>query len=92
MFAMTFTWSLLLSTAVFLVTAWYVRRLLLEQDIQKGFTLNVVVFTVATIASSGAGAVAGWIGNKIEGGKSAVQTSAPTAAGAQSAVNGIVQE
>ena len=92
MSAMNFTWSLLLSTVAFFVTAWYVRRLLLEQDIQKGFTLNVVVFTVATIASFGADAVAGWIGNKIEGEKSAVQAPAPTAADAQSAVNEVGQE
>lgn len=92
MLAMPSIWSLLLSTIVFFVAAWYARRFLLEQDIQKGFTLNVVVFTIATVASFGADKIAGWIGNKIEGEKSAVQASAPVAADAQSAVKETLSE
>ncbi|MGB8518153.1 MAG: hypothetical protein WCD45_09710 [Gallionella sp.] len=90
MLAMPSIWSLLLSTIVFFVAAWYVRRFLLEQDIQKGFTLNVVVFTIATVASFGADKIVDWIGNKIEGEKSAVQASAPVAA--QSAVKETLSE
>ncbi len=85
-------WNLLISTVVFFVAAWYFRRFLLEQDIQKGFTLNVVVITFATVASFAADAMMGSVEHKIADKKPVLQTPAPTAEVPQSAVAGSGQE
>lgn len=92
MFAMPSIWSILLSSIVFFVAAWYVRRLLIEQDIQKGFTLNVVVLTCATIASFGADKITNWIEHKVAGEKPTLSATSITSSDAQSAVKETSQE
>jgi hypothetical protein len=46
--------GLFVSSIVFFVVAWYLRRYLLDQGIQNGFTLGIVVMTLASVASLGA--------------------------------------
>ena len=61
MFALPFLWNLLISTLVFFVAAWYVRRYLDEQGIPAGATRGFLVFTLASVLSWGAGAAVDWL-------------------------------
>lgn len=54
-------WNLLISTLVFFIAAWYVRRYLDEQGIPAGTTRGILVFTLASVVSWGAGAAVDWI-------------------------------
>lgn len=67
--------NLFISTIVFFVAAWYLNRYLDQQEIAKGMTRGVLVFTLAALVSWGAGALAGWAQVKIEGPQAAAQTS-----------------
>jgi hypothetical protein len=53
--------NLILSTLVFFLAAWYLRRYLEEQGIPSGTTRGVLVFTLAYILSWGAGEVVDWV-------------------------------
>lgn len=55
MFALPSMWNLLISTIVFFIAAWYVRRYLDEQGIPAGMTRSILVFTLASLVSWGAG-------------------------------------
>ena len=52
--------SLLLSTIVFFVSAWYFKRYLDELGIPKGTTRGMLIFTFAVLVSWGAGALVHW--------------------------------
>jgi hypothetical protein len=67
--------NLIISTIVFFVAAWFANRYLDEQEIPKGMTRGVVVFVLASLASLGAGDMAGWAQVKIEGPQAAAQDS-----------------
>ena len=67
--------SLLISTIVFFVAAWYLNRYLDEQGIPKGMTRGTLVLVLASLVSWGAGSVVDWIQVKIEGPQPASQTS-----------------
>lgn len=54
-------WSLIVSTVAFFVAAWYVRRYLDEQGLPKGMTRRILVFTLAFVASWGAGRAVDWL-------------------------------
>lgn len=55
MFALPSMSNLLISTIVFFIAAWYVRRYLDEQGIPAGMTRSILVFTLASLVSWGAG-------------------------------------
>ncbi len=55
MSALPSIWNIAVSTIVFFIAAWYVRRYLDEQDIPAGMTRSILVFTLASLASWGAG-------------------------------------
>jgi hypothetical protein len=75
MFTLPSMWNLIFSTIVFFVAAWYIRRYLDEHGIPKGLTRGTMVFVVASLVSWGAGEVADWTQEKIEGPQPAAQTS-----------------
>ncbi len=74
MFALPSIWNLTISTLVFFVAVWYVRRFLDEQDIPRGTTRAVLVFALASLASWGAGEAVDWTQEKIEGPQAEAQT------------------
>jgi hypothetical protein len=67
-------WNLVISTIVFFIVAWYVRRYLNEQGVPKGMTRGMLVFLIASLVSWGAGDAADWAQEKIEGPRPAAQT------------------
>jgi len=67
--------NLIVSTIVFFVASWYIKRYLDEQEIPKGMTRGVLVFTLAASVSWGAGALMDWAQVQIEGPQAAAQTS-----------------
>lgn len=68
-------WNLIISTIVFFIAAWYIRRYLDEQGIPKGMTRGTLVFVIASLVSCGAGDVVDWTKEKMEGPQPAAQTS-----------------
>jgi hypothetical protein len=75
MFTLPSMWNLVISTIVFFIAAWYIRRYLEEQGVPKGMTRGLLVFTLAYAVSWGAGEAVNWVQEKIEGPQSAAQTS-----------------
>ena len=71
MFALPSMWNLIISTIVFFIAAWYLNRYLDEQGVGKGMTRGVLVFSLASLVSWGAGEVADWA----QGPQPASQTS-----------------
>lgn len=67
MFALPSMWNLIISTLVFFIAAWYIRRYLDDQGLPKGMTRGLLVFMLASLVSWGAGEVADWTQEKIEG-------------------------
>ncbi len=55
MFELPSMWNLVISTIAFFIAAWYIRRYLDEQGIPAGMTRSILVFTLASLASWGAG-------------------------------------
>jgi hypothetical protein len=68
--------NLIISTIVFFIAAWFANRYLDAQGIPKGMTRGIMVFTVASLVSWGAGDAVDWAQVKIEGPQAATQTSA----------------
>ena len=60
MFELPSMWNLIISTLVFIVAAWYIRRYLDEMGITKGMTRGLMVFILAYLVSWGAGEVVDW--------------------------------
>ena len=75
MFTLPSMWNIIISTVVFIVAAWYIRRYLDEQAIPAGMTRGLLVFVLASIVSWGAGAVVDWTQEKIEGPQPVAKTS-----------------
>jgi hypothetical protein len=67
--------NLVISTIVFFLASWYIKRYLDEQEIPKGMTRGVLVFTLAALVSWGTGALVDWTQEKIEGPQVAEKTS-----------------
>jgi hypothetical protein len=70
-----FMLSLIISTIVFFVASWYIKRYLDEQEIPKGMTRGVLIFTLSASASWGAAALVDWAQVNIAGPQAASQTS-----------------
>jgi predicted PurR-regulated permease PerM len=75
MFSLPSMWNLIISTIVFFIAAWYLHRYLEEQGIPKGITRKILVFSLASLVSWGAGEVADWAQEKIEGQQPAAKTT-----------------
>jgi hypothetical protein len=75
MFTLPSMWNLIISTIVFFIAAWYIRRYLDEQGIPKGMTRGFLVFILAYLVSWGAGEAVDWTREKIQGPQPAAQTS-----------------
>ena len=60
-------WNLVISTIVFFIVAWYVRRFLEEQGFNNGKKRDLLIFVFASLLSWGAGEGADWVQEKIEG-------------------------
>ncbi|TCV83380.1 hypothetical protein [Sulfurirhabdus autotrophica] len=69
--------SLVLSTIAFFVAAFYLRRYLDTQGVNKGFTRSVLVFLLATIVSIGTSSVIDFISTALEGEQSQVASTDP---------------
>jgi len=61
MFALPSMWNLIISTIVFFIAAWYIRRYLDELGISKGMSRSLMVFILASLVSWGAGEVVDWL-------------------------------
>jgi membrane protein required for beta-lactamase induction len=68
-------WNLIISTIVFFMAVWYIRRYLDEQGIPKGMTRGLLVFVLAFLVSWGAGEAVDWVQATIAGPLPAAQTS-----------------
>jgi hypothetical protein len=66
--------SLIISTIVFFVAGWYFNRYLDGQEIPKGMTRGMLVFTLVALVAYGSAALVGWAQIKIEGPQAASQT------------------
>ena len=75
MFTLPSMWNLVISTIVFFIAAWYLHRYLEEQGIPKGMTRKLLVFSLASLVSWGAGEVTDWTQEKIEGPQPAAKTT-----------------
>ncbi len=67
MFTLPSMWNLVISTIVFFIAAWYIRRYLDEQGLPKGTTRGVLVFAIASLISWGSGEMVDWTQEKIQG-------------------------
>lgn len=67
--------NLIISTIVFFLAAWYIRRYLDEQAIPRGMTRGILVIVLASLASWGAGEMVDWTQDKTMGQQPTVQTS-----------------
>jgi hypothetical protein len=67
MFALPSMWNLVISTIVFFIAAWYIRRYLDEQGVPTGMTRGILVFAFASLVSWGSGEVVDWVQEKTEG-------------------------
>ena len=68
MFALPSMWNLIISTMVFFIAAWYINRILDEQQLPGGTTRGVLVFVLASMLSWGAGELVDRIQGKPEQG------------------------
>jgi hypothetical protein len=67
MFTMPSLLSLLSSTLIFFAALWYFNRMLDEQGIPKGMTRGILVLTLASIVSWGAGVAVDWAHDRLAG-------------------------
>lgn len=75
MFTLPSMWNLIISTIVFIIAAWYIRRYLDEQGIPKGMTRGILVFALASVVSWGAGEAVDWTQEKIAGPQASAQNT-----------------
>jgi hypothetical protein len=61
MFELPTLWNIIVSTVVFFVAAWYIKRLFDEQGLPKGMTRSLLVFVVAYIVSRASGWLIDWL-------------------------------
>ena len=67
MFTIPSIWNILISTIVFVIAAWWIRRYLDEQGLHKGITRGLLVFMLAYMFAWGAGKLVDWAHDKIYG-------------------------
>lgn len=62
--------SLILPTITFFVAAFFIKRYLEEQGIDKGMTRGMLVFLLAFLVSVVLDSITDWVSDKIDGDKS----------------------
>lgn len=67
MFSLPSIWNILISTIVFVIAAWRIRRLLDEHGLPKGMTRGLLVFVLAYMLAWGAGKLVDLAHDKIYG-------------------------
>lgn len=67
MFTIPSIWNILISTSVFVIAAWYIRRWLDEHGLPKGMTRGLLVFVLAYVVSWVSGELVDWAHDKIYG-------------------------
>ncbi len=67
MFSLPSLWNIIISTIVFVIAAWWIRRYLDEQGLPKGMTRGLVVFVLAYVVSWVSGELVDWAHDKIYG-------------------------
>lgn len=67
MFTLPSIWNIIISTIVFVIAAWWIRRYLDEQGLPKGITRGLLVFMLAYMFAWGAGKLVDWAHDKIYG-------------------------
>jgi hypothetical protein len=67
MFTLPSIWNIIISTIVFVIAAWWIRRYLEEQGLPKGMTRGLLVFVLAYAVSWVSGELADWAHDKIYG-------------------------
>ncbi len=67
MFSFPSVWNIIVSSIVFVIAAWYVRRKLDEHGFPKGIARGLLVFVLAYIVSWASGALIDWSHDKIYG-------------------------
>lgn len=64
MLSMPSIWELIIPTVVFFAAAWHFHRHLDEEDLPKGMTRGILVFTLATVLSLASGLAVSWVQEK----------------------------
>jgi hypothetical protein len=67
-------WNIIISTIVFVFSAWYIRRLLDEHGLPKGMTRGLLVFVLAYMVSWASGEVVDWAREQMFGPEPESQT------------------
>jgi hypothetical protein len=67
MFTLPSIWNILISTIVFVIAAWFIRRKLDEHGLPKGMTRGLLVFVLAYMVAWGAGMLVDLAHDKIYG-------------------------
>ena len=67
MFSLPSLWNIIISTIVFVIAAWYIRRWLDEHGLPKGMTRGLLVFVLAYVVSWVSGELVDWAHDKIYG-------------------------
>jgi hypothetical protein len=73
MFTLPSMWNIIISTIVFVIAAWYIRRLLDAQGIPKGMVRGLVVFVLAYVVFWGSGELVDWAHEKVYGPEQGLQ-------------------
>ncbi len=76
MFELPSVWNIVISTIVFMVAAWLIRRWLEEHGMSKSMVRGLVVFILAYAVSWASGEVVDWTHDKIYGKAPPAQSSA----------------
>jgi predicted PurR-regulated permease PerM len=74
MFTIPSIWNIIISTIVFVIAAWYIRRYLESQGLPKSITRGLLVFILAYAISYGSGELVDWTQEKIYGPEPVSQT------------------
>ena len=67
--------TLIISTIVFFIASWIIKRQLEEMEIPEGMTRGVLIFTLATVASLASAAAISWVQIEIEGPEASQQSA-----------------
>ena len=67
MFSLPSLWNIIISTIVFVIAAWWIRRYLDAQGLPKGMTRGLLVFILAYAVSWASGELVDWAHDKIYG-------------------------
>lgn len=60
-------WNIVISTIVFVIAAWYIRRVLDAHGLPKGMTRGLLVFVLAYVVSWASGVLVDWAHYKLYG-------------------------